>query len=179
MRIVSWNVNGLRACAKKGFLQVLQRHKIDVMALQEVRAFPEQLPNNVLRPRGWHAHFAPAKRPGYSGVAIYSRVPPSRIESSLGESRFDDEGRFLLAQFGRLTVVSAYFPKGSGKDRDNSRVPYKMDFYRAVLSESSRSVKLGRYLCWVITTQRIIPSIWRGPSQMLRPVGFCPKSVKN
>ena len=94
MRIVSWNVNGLRACAKKGFLQVLQRHKIDVMALQEVRAFPEQLPDKVLNPRGWHANFAPAKRPGYSGVAIYSRVPPTRIESSLDEPRFDDEGRF-------------------------------------------------------------------------------------
>ena len=124
-------------------MQVLQRHKIDVMALQEVRAFPEQLPNNVLRPRGWHAHFAPAKRPGYSGVAIYSRVPPSRIESSLGESRFDDEGRFLLAQFGRLTVVSAYFPKGSGKDRDNSRVPYKMDFYRAVFERIEQKRKTG------------------------------------
>ena len=122
MRIVSWNVNGLRACAKKGFLQVVQRQKIDVMALQEVRAFPEQLPDKVRSPRGWHANFAPAKRPGYSGVAIYSRVPPTRIESSLDEPRFDDEGRFLLAQFGRLTVASVYFPKGSGKDRDLSLI---------------------------------------------------------
>ena len=143
MRIVSWNVNGLRACAKKGFLQVLQRRKIDIMALQEVRAFPEQLPDNVRNPRGWHAEFAPAKRPGYSGVAIYSRIPPSRIEASLGVDRFDDEGRFLLAQFGRLSVASVYFPKGSGKDRDNSRVPYKMDFYREVFDRIQHQRKRG------------------------------------
>ena len=143
MRIVSWNVNGLRACAKKGFLQVLQRQKIDIMALQEVRAFPEQLPDNVLNPRGWHTVFSPATRPGYSGVAIYSRVQPTRVETSLGEARFDDEGRFLLAQFGRLSVASVYFPKGSGKDRDNSRVPYKMDFYRAVFERIQLQRKVG------------------------------------
>ena len=95
MRIVSWNVNGLRACAKRGFLDFLESSKADVVALQEVRAFPEQLPPNVLAPANWHVCFAPAKRPGYSGVAIYSKTNPSRIETSLGEDRFDDEGRFI------------------------------------------------------------------------------------
>ena len=132
MRIVSWNVNGLRACAKRGFLDFLESSKADVVALQEVRAFPEQLPPNVLALENWHVCFAPAKRPGYSGVAIFSKTNPSRVETSLGEDRFDDEGRFIVAHYGRLAVVCVYFPKGSGKDRDNSRVAYKMDFYRAV-----------------------------------------------
>ena len=132
MRIVSWNVNGLRACAKRGFLDFLESSNADVVALQEVRAFPEQLPANVLAPENWHVCFAPGKRPGYSGVAIYSKTNPSRVETSLGEDRFDDEGRYIVAHYGRLAVVCVYFPKGSGKDRDNSRVPYKMDFYKAV-----------------------------------------------
>ena len=132
MRIVSWNVNGLRACARKGFLQFLEVSGADVVGIQEVRAFEHQLDPGVRTPPGWHATFAPAERPGYSGVAIYSREPSTRVESSLGEPRFDAEGRLVIASFGRLSVASVYFPKGSGRDRDNSRVPYKLDFYAAV-----------------------------------------------
>ena len=132
MRVVSWNVNGLRACAKKGFVESLRRSDADIVGLQEVRAFADQLPDEVRNLDGWHVHYSPAERPGYSGVALFSRQPPTRIETSLGESRFDVEGRLQIARFDRLTVINAYFPKGSGKDRDNSRVPYKLDFYRAV-----------------------------------------------
>ena len=132
MRVLSWNVNGLRACARKGFLHFLAASGADIVGLQEVRAFAHQLDPEVRAPPGWHAVFAPAERPGYSGVAIYSRQPPASAESSLGEPRFDAEGRLLIARFGRLTVASVYFPKGSGRDRDNSRVAYKLDFYAAV-----------------------------------------------
>ena len=132
MRIVSWNVNGLRACAGKGFLDALAQSKADVLGVQEVRAFEHQLPDAVRSPAGWHTHFVAAERAGYSGVGLYSRTAPDRVEDSLGEPRFDIEGRYQLARFGKVVVVNAYFPKGSGKDRDNSRVPYKLDFYRAV-----------------------------------------------
>lgn len=132
MRILSWNVNGLRACAKKGFGKFLSTSKADVIALQEVRAFPEQLDDATRSPKGWHTNFFPAERPGYSGVAIYSRTEPDRVEHSLADEQFDREGRFLVAHFGRTAVASVYFPKGSGRDRDNSRVPYKLDFYQAV-----------------------------------------------
>ena len=132
MRAVSWNVNGLRACVKKGFLDVLSRSRADVVCIQEVRAFPEQLSEEARRPRRWHALFSPAERPGYSGVAIYSRTQPDMVETTLGEARFDVEGRFMVAHFGRTAIASVYFPKGDGKNRDNSRVPYKLDFYRAV-----------------------------------------------
>jgi exodeoxyribonuclease III len=143
VRIVSWNVNGLRACAGKGFLEFLENSAADVLGIQEVRAFPDQLPSAVRNPPGWHVHFAPAARPGYSGVALYSRAKPDQVEISLGEARFDTEGRYLMARFGRLKVVSVYFPKGSGRERDNSRVPYKLDFYAAVLAEVERLKRSG------------------------------------
>ena len=132
MRIVSWNVNGLRACVRKGFQDFLHSSGADLIGLQEVRAFEHQLDAATRAPEGWHTSFAPAERPGYSGVAIYSRRPPDRVETALGEPRFDAEGRLIIARFGRLSVASVYFPKGSGRDRDNSRVPYKLDFYAAV-----------------------------------------------
>ena len=132
MRIVSWNVNGLRACARKGFLDFLETSRADVVGIQEVRAFEHQLDAGVRAPTGWRAVFSPAERAGYSGVAIYSRNRPARVETALGEPRFDVEGRLVIARFGRLAVASVYFPKGSGRDRDNSRVPYKLGFYAAL-----------------------------------------------
>ncbi len=143
MRIVSWNVNGLRACTRKGFAEFLNTCGADVLALQEVRAFPGQLDPEIRTPAGWHAVFAPAERPGYSGVAIYSRMPPTRIDDTLHEPRFDVEGRFIVAHFGRMAVASVYFPKGSGRERDNSRVPYKLDFYAAVFERIERLRRRG------------------------------------
>ena len=143
MRIVSWNVNGLRACAKKGFLDFLETSGADVLCLQEVRAFPEQLTPEVRAPSGWHAEFFPAQRPGYSGVAIYSRLKPTKVECSVGVEEYDIEGRYILAKFGRLSVASVYFPKGNGKERDNSRVPYKLGFYRAVFERIQQHKKTG------------------------------------
>ena len=143
MRIVSWNVNGLRACVKKGFLDVLEASAADVWLLQEVRAFPEQLPVEARTPAGWHAVFSPAERPGYSGVGIYSRIAPAKVETSLGEDRFDTEGRFIVAHFGRMAIASVYFPKGSGRERDNSRVPYKLDFYQAVFQRIEQLRRRG------------------------------------
>jgi exodeoxyribonuclease-3 len=142
--VISWNVNGLRACAKKGFADWLTGSRAQIVGLQEVRALPDQLPDGLDRPRRWHSAFSPAARLGYSGVGLYSRQAPDRVETSLGEARFDVEGRLQIAHFGRLVVVNGYFPKGSGKDRDNSRVPYKLDFYRAVFDRVERLRRSGR-----------------------------------
>ena len=142
MRVVSWNVNGIRACVKRGFGGVLERAGADLLGVQEVRALPGEIPDAARTPPGWHTAFAVAERRGYSGVGLYARCAPERVETTLGESRFDVEGRYIAAHFrtgrGRFAVVNAYFPKGSGKDRDNSRVPYKLDFYRAVFERVQR-----------------------------------------
>lgn len=144
MRIASWNVNGLRACATKGFLRWLAGSEATIAGLQEVRARPADLPPEVVAPRGWHVHVVAAARAGYSGVALYSRREPDRVETALGEPRFDDEGRLQIARFGKLTVANVYFPNGSGKERDNGRVPYKLDFYRALWERLERERRSGR-----------------------------------
>jgi exodeoxyribonuclease-3 len=143
VRIVSWNVNGLRACARKGFPRFLAESCADVVGVQEVRALPAQLEAAACVPDGWHACFAPAERLGYSGVAIYSRTQPDDVEIGLGEPRFDIEGRLITARFGTTFIVNGYFPKGSGKNRDNSRVSYKLEFYAAVFDRVQRLRERG------------------------------------
>lgn len=130
MRVVSWNVNGLRSCARKEFLAWLLRSGADVVGVQEVRARLEDLPDHVRQPRGWHATFVAAERRGYSGVGLFSRGAPDAVDTSLGVRRFDVEARLQLARFGKLLVANVYFPKGSGPNRDNSRIPFKLSFYR-------------------------------------------------
>jgi exodeoxyribonuclease III len=148
VRIVSWNVNGLRACAKQGFMRWLDDCGADVVAVQEVRAQEADLPDEVCRPAGWHACFAAAERRGYSGVGVFSRRAPDAVEVGLGKPRFDSEGRVVIARFGRLVVASAYVPKGSGKERDNSRVPYKLAFSRALFARLQALRRRGyRVLC--------------------------------
>lgn len=144
MRIISWNVNGLRALVKKGvLLDFLERSQADVVTLQETRVNEAQLPPEVRALEGWHTYFAAAERLGYSGVAIFSRKPADRVITALPEPRFNIEGRYLVAQYGRMSIASIYFPNGAGKDRDNSRVPYKLDFYETARLELERLRKIG------------------------------------
>jgi exodeoxyribonuclease-3 len=143
LRILSWNVNGLRACAKKGFAGWLAKSKAEVVGVQEVRALPDELPATIHSPRRYQTHFNPAERRGYSGVGLFSRRVPDKLETSLGEPRFDAEGRIQIARFGRLVVVNGYFPKGSGTKRDNSRVPYKLEFYARLFDKVQRLRRSG------------------------------------
>ncbi|MSP25300.1 MAG: exodeoxyribonuclease III [Myxococcales bacterium] len=143
MRVVSWNVNGLRACANKGFLQWLGTSRADIVGVQEVRARVEDLPEGVRQPRGWNSTFVAGVRRGYSGVGLFSREPPDKVDTSLGVRRFDDEARVQLARFGKLLVANVYFPNGHGKDRDNSRVPYKLSFYRRLFKLLACETSLG------------------------------------
>ena len=91
----------------------------------------------------FHQAFTAPVRKGYSGVGLFSRRKPDAMETSLGEDRFDDEGRLQIARFGRLVVANGYFPNGSGKDRDNSRIPYKIDWY-AALFDRIRGIMVAR-----------------------------------
>ncbi|MCA9687313.1 MAG: exodeoxyribonuclease III [Myxococcales bacterium] len=133
----------MRACVRKGsFSRWLQRSSAAIVGLQEVRATAAQLPPDAV-PQGWHAHFSSAEQAGYSGVGMLSRVEPDEVRTELGEPCFDREARVQLARFGRLRVANIYFPNGNGTDRDNSRVPYKLDFYRAVFDVVQRRRRAG------------------------------------
>lgn len=144
--VCSWNVNGLRACVGKGFVPWLQAGAHDLVGLQEVRAFPHQLPEALVSLPEWHTHYTPAERPGYSGVGMLARTAPDEVGAGLAHTAFDVEGRFQWMRFGRLVVVNAYFPKGSGKDRDNSRVPYKLAFYEAALAFVQQLRRAGHHV---------------------------------
>jgi exodeoxyribonuclease-3 len=143
-RIFSWNVNGIRAAAKKGLSDWLARSRAEIVGIQEVRARSFQIPAELRAPRGLHASFTAADRKGYSGVGLYSRRRPDGVETALGDARFDGEGRLQLARFGRLVVANVYFPNGNGNERDNSRVPFKLDFTRAVFDRVQRLRRAGR-----------------------------------
>ncbi|MCP3061522.1 exodeoxyribonuclease III [Myxococcus sp. K38C18041901] len=146
MRVVSWNVNGLRSAHTKGFLPWLSSARAQVVALQEVRARPEQLPNEVRAPARWKTHFSAAERPGYSGVGLFSRDEPDLVETRLGVPEMDVEGRLQLARFGKLTVANVYFPNGNGKDRDLSRIPFKLAFYRRLFDQLEKPLRDGERL---------------------------------
>ncbi len=133
LKIYAWNVNGLRAATRKGFCDWLHGSDADIVGVQEIRALREQLPKKVAEPEGYETHFFPASsKKGYSGVGLFSAedIAPDDVVTTMGEERFDVEGRMQLATYGDLKVANVYFPNGSGKNRDHSRVPYKLDFYR-------------------------------------------------
>lgn len=144
VRVASWNVNGIRSVEAKGFSRWLAGCGAEVVGLQEVRAAGDQVPKAVREAAGWHLHVVAATRPGYSGVGLLSRRAPDDLETSLGEPRFDEEGRLQVARFGRLVVANVYFPNGAGKDRDNARIPFKLDFYRALFERVERHRRAGR-----------------------------------
>ncbi len=114
MRILSFNANGLRSAARKGFFDWFAGQDIDVMCVQETKAQEHQLRVAEHLPAGYHAHFRDSTlKKGYSGVAIYSRREPDQVRTALGRPDFDEEGRYIEARFGDLSVVSLYIPSGS------------------------------------------------------------------
>lgn len=132
MKIISWNVNGLRAVHKKGFLDVLHETDPDILCLQETKAEPEQLPDVVRSPLGYFSYFSHSKgRKGYSGVALYSKTEPIKVEYGIGIPLYDNEGRIVIGYFEDFVLLNVYFPNGGGGPE---RLAYKYDFYDAFLS---------------------------------------------
>lgn len=144
MRIVSWNVNGIRSICRKGFLGWLRSDRPDVLGLQEVKAVPDQLPHELLRLRAWRGYHNPAQRPGYSGTAVYTRPVPAAYSAAIGVPAFDAEGRIQQLDYGAFVLFNVYFPNGSGQNRDNSRVPFKLAFYGALLDRVLALREAGR-----------------------------------
>lgn len=130
MKIFSWNVNGLRAVYRKGFLDWLSKSKADIVCLQEIKAQREQLPSALVNFREYHLYFNSATRKGYSGVLAYSRKEPLKIIKKLGLERFDGEGRLLQLQYRDFTLINLYLPQG-GRQKEN--LAYKLAVYDFLL----------------------------------------------
>lgn len=134
MRIISFNANGIRSAASKGFFEWLKARNADVTCIQETKAQEEQLEDAIFRPIGQHRFFKDAStKKGYSGVAIYSRAEPDEIITSLGWAPFDDEGRYIEARFGKLSVVSLYLPSGSSAELRQEFKFQVMDWFKPIL----------------------------------------------
>ena len=174
IRLFSWNVNGLRACGRKGFRDWLDDEQPDVLGLQETRALPEQLEAELREPDGYDVWFHPAEKKGYSGVALMSRTAPRSVTlGGLGEDRFDSEGRLIIADYGSFLFYTGYFPNGGN---DLSRVPYKLAFSEAVLQHAEAQRRTGHsiVICGDVNTAHEEIDL-ANPASNRKNTGFLPE----
>lgn len=173
LKLISWNVNGLRAIQRKGAFDWLRQTQPDIFCLQETKAHPDQLDAEVKNVDGYEAHFASAEKKGYSGVATFSRLKPERVESGFGIERFDTEGRISISHFGAFTLMNIYYPNGKGSPE---RLAYKMDFYDAFLDYAERLKTAGKKLviCGDVNTAHREIDLAR-PKQNETVSGFLPE----
>lgn len=130
IRVLSWNVNGLRAVLKKGFLKWFLKESPEILCLQETKAHEDQLPDSLKDVEGYRSYFSTPERKGYSGVALYTKSEPVRVTYGLGIEKFDREGRVIVADYGQFELLNIYFPNGQSSAE---RLQYKMEFYEAFL----------------------------------------------
>jgi len=140
MRIFSWNVNGVRAIEKKGFLDWVDQIAPDVLCIQETKAHFEQLPDTLKDIDGYHGYWHSGERKGYSGVATFSKKEPLHVQYGLGIEKYDKEGRVLITEFEDFLLYNIYFPNGQ---KDEHRLQYKLDFYDDLLEILNDQVASG------------------------------------
>jgi len=176
MKIITWNVNGLRAFLKKGVHDWIAQQGTDVLCFQEIKAKPEQLEAKFIeRFESLFSHLTwnPADRPGYSGVATLARTQPEDTQTGLGIGEFDNEGRVIMSTFPGFILFNLYVPNGG---RDHARVPYKLDFYAALLDLCDTLHKQGKclILCGDINTAHKEIDL-RNPKENANTTGFLPE----
>ena len=172
--LLSWNVNGVRAAHRKGFLDWLAQAAPDVLCLQETRAEKEQLVAALAQPEGYHTYWNSSRRKkGYSGTAILTRAEPLNVQFGLGVEEFDQEGRTIIAQYPTFTLVNCYFPNGG---RDHKRVPFKMGFYDAFLEKCEQLRRQGHNIifCGDVNTAHQEIDLAR-PKSNQKTTGFLPQ----
>lgn len=172
MRVVTANVNGIRAAARKGFFEWLYKSKADVVCLQEVRAQVEQLADPIYFPKGYHHYYIEAEKKGYSGVALYCREEPIRVITDLDFELSNREGRYVHVEFSNTIIASLYLPSGTSGD---SRQALKYDFMDYFEEHMENLKKTGKHIIicgdWNIAhTEKDIKN-WKGN---LNNSGFLP-----
>ncbi|MGW0880027.1 exodeoxyribonuclease III [Streptomyces sp. NPDC002671] len=177
LTVTSVNVNGLRAAAKKGFVEWLAQTSADVVCLQEVRAEPHQLPEEVRQPDGWHVVHAPAAAKGRAGVSLYTRREPDRVRVGFGSAEFDGSGRYVEADLPGVTVASLYLPAGEvGTERQDEKLRFMGEFLAHLRQLRERAAAEGRevVVCgdWNIAHQQADLKNWRGNT---KNSGFLPE----
>ena len=173
MRIISANVNGIRSAYKKGFYEYLAASGADIVCIQELKAQEADLDDSMRAPHGMHGVWHCAEKRGYSGVALYSKREPDRVQTGMGIAEFDAEGRFVQVDFGNLSVISLYLPSGSSSEE---RQQVKFRFLEAFYPMLRELQTQGRdiVICgdWNIAHQNIDLKNWKGN---LKNSGFLPE----
>jgi exodeoxyribonuclease-3 len=173
LRLFSWNVNGARAVHRKGFMSWFDATAPDIVALQEVRAEPEQMDPAMAAPLGYRAYWNPSRvKKGYSGVGLLCREEPRAVHYEIGDERFDGEGRTIIAEFEDFVLLNAYFPNGRP---DLSRVDFKLDFCRLFLErcEDYRARGMNVVFCGDLNTSHREVDLAR-PKENEKNTGFLP-----
>lgn len=177
LTVTSVNVNGLRAAAKKGFVEWLAETSADVLCLQEVRAEPGQLSEEVRAPDGWHVVHAPAAAKGRAGVSLYTRREPDRVRIGFGSEEFDSSGRYVEVDLPGVTVASLYLPSGEvGTERQDEKTRFMDEFLIYLKDLRERAAADGRevVVCgdWNIAHQEADLKNWRANK---KNSGFLPE----
>lgn len=169
-KLISWNVNGIRAVFKKGFAEWFLQAKPDVLCLQETKAWKEQLSDEILNIGGYKSYFAEAAKKGYSGVAVFSKTEPENVTVGLGVEEFDSEGRTLVVEYPNYILYNIYYPNGK---RDNTRLQYKLGFYEAFQEHAVKNKEKGKNIivCGDVNTAHKEIDLAR-PKQNLKTSGF-------
>ncbi len=175
LKLYSWNVNGIRAAQKKGFLDWLDKTQPDILGLQETKASPDQLDEALRTPPGYQTYWASAGRKGYSGVALYSKIAPKSVSLGLGIDEYDSEGRTIVAEYDDFVFITAYFPNGG---QDHSRIPFKMA-YKAAFLNYCNNLRVGAdckpiIFCGDVNTSHMPIDLAR-PKENQKKTGFMPE----
>lgn len=174
LTICSWNVNGLRATIKAGYLgDWLTRSKPDIVGFQEVKAIPDQVPDEPWTALGYRSWWHPAQRAGYSGAILLSKQEPLEVRIGLGIEQFDSEGRVIQADYPEFTVITAYFPNAG---RGIERMQYKLDFYAAFLQHVNRLCAEGKQVIFMgdFNVAHLDYDVAR-PEEAIKGTGFLPE----
>ena len=172
MRLISWNVNGIRAAVKKGFLDYLEKEQPDILCIQESKAHKEQLSSDILEDHGYYAYWHSGIKKGYSGVATFCKKEPLFVQGGLGIKKYDDEGRVLITEHDDFLLYNIYFPNGQ---KDDIRLNYKLNFYDDLLPIINEQVESGNNV--------IVTGDWNTahnsidlarPKQNIKTSGFMP-----
>ncbi len=173
MRIISLNANGIRAAARKGFFEWLPKQAADFVCIQETKAQIHQLEDEIFHPAGYHCYYHDAEKKGYSGVALYARHAPDQVHHGIGWAPFDQEGRWLQVDVGRLSVVSLYLPSGTSKQERQDFKVACMDYFTEKL-QSMAAAPRDYVICgdWNIAHKEIDLKNWKANQ---KNSGFLPE----
>ena len=172
IKILCWNVNGIRAAQRKGFLEWLHRESPDILCLQETKANPEQLDKDLLEPDGYHTYWNYPERKGYSGVATFTREKPVSVSYDFGVADLEIEGRVVSTEYPGFILFNIYFPNGK---KDDTRLRYKMDFYEVFLrfADSLKAKDKKLVICGDLNTAHAEIDLAR-PKENQKVSGFLP-----